>query len=80
MTTGTITTARLCLRLWQDEDLSTFAALNANLRVMEHFPGTLSRTESNALVARIRDYFARHGSACGRWRYQAAPPSSASSA
>jgi RimJ/RimL family protein N-acetyltransferase len=60
MTVGTITTARLCLRLWRDEDLPTFAALNADPCVMEHFPGTLSRAESDAMVARNRDHFTAH--------------------
>jgi RimJ/RimL family protein N-acetyltransferase len=61
VTTGTITTARLRLRPWRDGDLPAFAALNADPRVMEHFPGTLSRAESDALVARNRDHFAAHG-------------------
>lgn len=61
MTTGTITTARLSLRLWRDEDLPAFAALNADPRVMAHFPTTLSRAESDAMVARTRDHFAVHG-------------------
>jgi RimJ/RimL family protein N-acetyltransferase len=60
MTTGTITTARLCLRTWRDEDLPTFAALNADHQVMEHFPGTLSRAESDAMVARNRGHFAKY--------------------
>ena len=61
MTTGTITTPRLRLRPWRDEDLPAFAALNADPRVMEHYPKTLSRAESDALAARIRAGFARHG-------------------
>ena len=61
MTTGTLTTARLRLRPWRDGDLPAFAALNADPRVMEHFPGTLSRAESDAPVARNRDHFAAHG-------------------
>jgi RimJ/RimL family protein N-acetyltransferase len=61
VTTGTITTARLRLRPWRDGDLPAFAAPNADPRVMEHFPGTLSRAESDALVARNRDHFAAHG-------------------
>ncbi len=61
MTTGTIATARLRLRRWRNEDLPAFAALNADPRVMEHFPGTLSRAESDAMAARNRDHFAAHG-------------------
>jgi RimJ/RimL family protein N-acetyltransferase len=58
---ATICTLRLHLRLWRDEDLTAFAALNADPRVMEFFPKPLDRTESDARAARIRDHFARHG-------------------
>lgn len=52
---------RLWLRQWRPTDLAPFAALNADARVMEHFPGTLSREESDALVARIQAHFDEHG-------------------
>jgi RimJ/RimL family protein N-acetyltransferase len=51
----TLETSRLRLRLWRDDDFAPFAALNADPRVMEHFPGILARAESDALAARIRD-------------------------
>ncbi|HEV2973344.1 MAG TPA: GNAT family N-acetyltransferase [Pirellulales bacterium] len=54
-------TARLRLRRWRPADAAPFAALNADPRVMEHFPAILSREESDAVVARIEDHFARHG-------------------
>jgi RimJ/RimL family protein N-acetyltransferase len=54
-------TERLWLRPWRDEDVEPFAALNADPRVMEHFPALLSRQETEALVARIRAHFAQHG-------------------
>jgi RimJ/RimL family protein N-acetyltransferase len=57
----TIRTSRLRLRLWRDEDLPAFAALNADPTVMEFFPKPLDRAESDALAARIRGHFARHG-------------------
>jgi RimJ/RimL family protein N-acetyltransferase len=53
------------LRPWRDADLVPFAALNADQRVMEFFPGVLNRSESEAQVARIRDHFDRHG--YGAW-------------
>jgi RimJ/RimL family protein N-acetyltransferase len=56
-----LSTARLRLRGWREEDLAPFAALNADPRVMEHFPGVLDRVESDALVAHFRDHFDRHG-------------------
>jgi RimJ/RimL family protein N-acetyltransferase len=57
----TLHTPRLCLRPWRAEDLPAFAALNADPRVMEFFPKTLNRAESDARAARIRDEFARRG-------------------
>lgn len=56
-----LTTSRLRLRGWQDEDLPAMAALNADPRVAEFLPKTLNREESDALVARIRQHFERHG-------------------
>ncbi len=55
-----LTTTRLRLRPWRDDDLEPFAALNADPRVMEYFPALLDRTESDANAARIRAYFAEH--------------------
>jgi RimJ/RimL family protein N-acetyltransferase len=57
----TLTTPRLRLRAWRESDLAPFAAMNADPRVMRHFPRTLARDESDAMVARIGDHFARHG-------------------
>ncbi len=47
-----IQTERLLLRQWTDADREPFAALNADPIVMEHFPKTLSRAESDAFVDR----------------------------
>ena len=52
-------TDRLLLREWRDEDRSPFAALNADPRVMEHFPAVLSREESDAFIDAIRSGWAR---------------------
>jgi len=46
-------TERLLMRSWREDDLAPFAALNADPVVMEHFPSTLTRQESDALVVRI---------------------------
>jgi RimJ/RimL family protein N-acetyltransferase len=48
-----LTTERLRLRGFTDADREPFAAMNADPRVMEHFPTTLSRDESDALLDRI---------------------------
>lgn len=55
-----LTTPRLKLRAWRDEDLPAFAALNADPEVMEFFPNTLTTEDSNALAGRIRTRFAEH--------------------
>jgi ribosomal-protein-alanine N-acetyltransferase len=47
-------TARVLLRPFRDEDFAPAAALNADPRVMEHFPGVLTRAESDAFMARLR--------------------------
>ncbi len=54
-------TVRLDLRQWCDGDRKPLAALNADPRVMEHFPGTLSRERSDALVERSRSAIASRG-------------------
>ena len=41
---------RVLLREWAPHDLQAFAALNADPRVMEHFPSPLTRAQSDAFV------------------------------
>jgi len=52
-------TERLLLRAWRRSDRVPFAALNADPVVMEHFPSTLSREESDVFVDRIVDRWTR---------------------
>lgn len=56
-----ITTERLTLRRWRDEDRAPFAALNADPEVMRHYPAPLSRSESDAFADRIEASFAERG-------------------
>ncbi len=56
-----ITTERLVLRQWTDEDYAPFAALNADPRVMEFFPARLDRAASDAMAARCRGLIAGRG-------------------
>ena len=56
-----LTTPRLTLRPWRDSDRLPFQAINADPRVMEHYPSTLTPQESDALIARIHLHFERHG-------------------
>jgi len=48
-----IRTQRLVLRRWRDDDREPFATLNADPRVMEHMPETLTRGQSDAFVDSI---------------------------
>ena len=57
----TLTTERLILRPWRDDDLAPFAALKADPRVMASLGGVIDRAESNAKVARIRERLAVDG-------------------
>ncbi len=54
-------TTRLILRRWREGDREPFARLNADPYVMEHYPGPLSRDESDAFVDRIEVAFDKHG-------------------
>lgn len=48
-----LTTPRLGLRAFYPDDIDAFAAMNADPRVMEHFPATLSREESQDLMDKV---------------------------
>ena len=54
-------TERLVLRQWRQSDREPFALLNADPVVMEHFPGVLSRQESDIAVDRIETHFHEFG-------------------
>jgi RimJ/RimL family protein N-acetyltransferase len=56
-----LTTQRLRLRPWRPEDLPHFAALNADPRVMEHFPRTQTAEESDRQAAAVAEHFQKHG-------------------
>jgi RimJ/RimL family protein N-acetyltransferase len=47
-------TERLLLRQWRDEDLASFARMNADPETMRYFPAPQSREQSDALAARAR--------------------------
>ena len=56
-----LTTERLRLRGFADEDRAPFAAMNGDPEVMEHFPATLNRPESDAFIDRILERWAADG-------------------
>jgi len=62
-------TERLRLRGWTAADRAPFAALNADPKVMEHFPALLSRHESDTLAERIEAHIVEHG--WGLWAVEA---------
>ncbi len=57
----TLTTDRLSLRRWRRGDREPFARLNADPEVMEHFPATLSREQSDDLIEAIEAGFEVNG-------------------
>jgi RimJ/RimL family protein N-acetyltransferase len=54
-------THRLTLRPWRDDDVEPFWELHQSPDVMAFLPGPNSPEETRALVARVRDHWARHG-------------------
>lgn len=54
-------TPRLLLREWHKSDLAPFAALNADPRVREFFPGLLSQSDSDLSVQLMSEHFAKYG-------------------
>src|SRR5262245_26158774 len=55
----TLSSNRIYLRQWRDQDRGAFAAMNADPRVMEFLPRRLSRVESDAMVDRIQEHFGK---------------------
>jgi RimJ/RimL family protein N-acetyltransferase len=56
----TLSSGRVCLRRWRDEDRDAFAVMNSDARVMEFFRSRLSRGESDAMVDGIQKHFSEH--------------------
>jgi RimJ/RimL family protein N-acetyltransferase len=54
-------TERLILRDWCAADREPFAQMNADTRVMEFMPGTLSRAGSDSLIEKIEKHIQSHG-------------------
>jgi RimJ/RimL family protein N-acetyltransferase len=65
-----LTTERLLLRQWCEEDLEPFAAMNGNPEVMRYFPATLTRAESDRFARHIQGLIAVHG--WGLWAVEVA--------
>lgn len=54
-------TDRLLLRQWRPSDSEPWATLNADPTVMEFFPSTLTRAESDAMAERAAAHIGDHG-------------------
>jgi RimJ/RimL family protein N-acetyltransferase len=61
MNAATLTSERLFLRPWRDEDLDPLFAINGDPESMRYFAATMNRAESDAWAARLRAHFAEHG-------------------
>jgi RimJ/RimL family protein N-acetyltransferase len=62
-------TSRLLLRQWRDDDLETWAAMNADPEVREFFPGVLTPERSAASLELFRGELAERG--WGWWAVEA---------
>ena len=56
-----LTTERLILRQWKDQDRDAFAALNNDPTVMRYFPRYFSRAESDSFVDANIEHIDEHG-------------------
>ena len=54
-------TDRLIIRNWRDSDRELFHEINSDPRVMEFFPFTRNRLQSDELLARLRDSIVANG-------------------
>jgi len=54
-------TERLILRRWRDSDCQPFAEMNADPQVMEFFPNTLTREESDTMIGKMESSFTQRG-------------------
>jgi RimJ/RimL family protein N-acetyltransferase len=55
------TSERLGFRNWNKADLDGFAAMNSDPGVMEYFPSTLPREESEKAMLRYQEHYREHG-------------------
>ena len=61
MEPATLSTNRLILRPWRDEDLAPLFGINGDPESMRYFAATMTRAESDAWAARMRAHFAEYG-------------------
>lgn len=59
--TTTLSSERLILRPWREDDLDALAALCADPEVMAHFPAVLDRAATAVLLGKLMAHQAEHG-------------------
>lgn len=52
---------RLGFRNWNENDLTEFAKINADLEVMEHFPKPLTEKETREFIQRLKTHYKKNG-------------------
>lgn len=52
---------RLGFRNWNDNDLTEFSKINADLEVMEYFPNPLTKTETLEFIVRLQKHYEKNG-------------------
>lgn len=52
---------RLGFRLWLDDDLEDFTELNSDSEVMEHFPKSLTKSETEEFIQRLQKHYLDQG-------------------
>lgn len=56
-----LTTERLGMRNWQDNDWQSMAAISGDPRVMQHFPSTQSEEHTRSFIERMQQQFNEKG-------------------
>lgn len=64
-----LTTPRLRLRQWRDEDAEPFLAMSNDREVMAHFPQLFTREDVDLVIGRQREFIDQHG--YGFWALEA---------
>lgn len=52
---------RLGFRNWTKADLNEFAAMNADIDVMEYFPNLLTKKETTEFIERLQNHYEKNG-------------------
>ena len=56
-----ISTKRLNLRCWEENDMASLIKMNQDAEVMKYFPSTMTEKESLAFYKRVQNHFLEYG-------------------